>query len=120
MQDVADSDDEELGPEDKYDEDLDIDTNPALEADATDASALLATLVVEFEAGDTLGKALAFVNQLRACSATVLDLFKKFCVMHEIDFRSPKLWVRTRWGSLADCLKWLLMMRKVCDFLTVF
>ncbi|PPR02389.1 hypothetical protein CVT24_002051 [Panaeolus cyanescens] len=116
--DKDDSDDDELSPEEEYDEDLDVDTSPLIEADAGDPDALLATLVVEFDPGDTLGKALAFVNQLRACSTTVLDFFEQICATFKIVFKKPKLWVRTRWGSLADCFAWLLLMQKVINHFT--
>ncbi|PPR06396.1 hypothetical protein CVT24_002491 [Panaeolus cyanescens] len=113
-----DSDDEEINPKDEYNEDLDVDTNPLLEADSSNPDALLATLVVEFDPGDTLGKALAFVNQLRACSTTVLDFFEQICSTFKVVFKKPKLWVRIRWGSLADCFAWLLLLQKVINHFT--
>lgn len=111
---VDDSDDEELAPEDEYDEDLDVNTSMEVEANEGDPAELLSTQDVEFTAGDALGKLLAFINQLRSCSEPTRLYFEKLCRVLGIPPRKLKLWVRTRWGSLYDCLITASSMKKVC------
>lgn len=109
-----DSEDEEIVPEKEYDEDLDVDTSMDVEADESDAAALLATQIIDYTPGDILGKLLAFINQLRSCSEPTRLYFERICINLGIPPRKLKLWVRTRWGSLHDCFESATTMRKVC------
>src|SRR5260370_29610405 len=60
--------------EDNKEEDkADIDTSMDIDASTDDAEAMAATMVVDFDPGDTLGKIMALVSQLRASSEIVHD-----------------------------------------------
>jgi len=54
--------------DDNDDDNVDIDVSMAIEADADDTEAMAAIMVVDYNPGDTLGKLMAFVNQLRMSS----------------------------------------------------
>jgi hypothetical protein len=56
---------------DHSDDDAEIDTSMDIEASADDVEAMKATTVVDFNPGDTLGKLLAFINQVRMSSEGV-------------------------------------------------
>ena len=96
------------------DDDPDIDISMDIDASADDAEAMMATTVVDFDIGDTLGKLLAFINQVRMSSEGVREFLAEMCIMHHIKPIELRLWVRTRWGSLFDCLKSALQIQKVC------
>ena len=96
------------------DDDPDIDTSMDIDASADDADTMMATTVVDFHIGDTLGKLLAFINQVRMSSEGVHEFLAEMCVMHHIKPIELRLWVRTHWGSLFDCLKSALQIQKVC------
>jgi hypothetical protein len=127
--DVANADGDEEGNEDadaKKDEnndadsvddeedDPDIDLSLDVDASANDAEAMAETLIVDFEPGDTLGKLLAFVNQVRMSSQDARDYLAHACSMHNIKPIELRLWVRSRWGSLTHCLSAALEVQKVC------
>jgi hypothetical protein len=97
--------------------DDDVDTSMNVDASANDAEAMAETLIVNFEPGDTLGKLLAFVNQVRVSSEDVREYLAHSCRMHNIKAIELRLWVRTRWGSLTHCLSATLEVQKVCCFL---
>ena len=99
------------------DNDADINTSMDIEASAEDAEAMRVTIVVDFDPGDTLGKLLAFINQVHMLSEGVQDLLAQICEMHSIKPIKLRLWVRTRWGSLSDCLKFALAVQKVRYYL---
>ena len=61
---------------DEYNEDLDVETSMEAEAEADDVEAVLAASEADFEAGDVVGKILAFIAQLRACSEDTRDYLK--------------------------------------------
>src|SRR5712691_6371946 len=96
------------------DDNPDIDISMDIDASADDAEAMMATTVVNFDIGDTLGKLLAFINQVRMSSEGVREFLAEMCIMHHIKPIELRLWVRTRWGSLFDCLKSALQIQKVC------
>jgi hypothetical protein len=97
-------------------DDTDIDTSMDFEASANDAEAMAETLIVDFEPGDTIGKLLAFVNQVRVSSEDVREYLAHSCHMHSIKAIELRLWVRSRWGSLSHCLSATIEVQKVCWF----
>ena len=95
------------------DDEADIDVSMDIDASADDPDAMGETLIIDFEPGDTLGKLLAFVNQVQMSSEGVREYLTHFCIMHGIKPIELRLWVRSRWGSLSDCLKCTLHVQKV-------
>jgi hypothetical protein len=95
------------------DDEADVDVSMDLEADADDAEAMAETVVVDFEPGDTIGKLLAFVNQVRVSSEGVREYLAHCCRLQEIKPIELLLWVRSRWGSLSHCLGTVLAVQKV-------
>ena len=73
-----------------------------VDASADDVEAMAETLIVDFEPGDTLGKLLAFVNQVRMSSEDVCEYFAHSCNIHNIKPIELCLWVRSCWGSLTQ------------------
>ena len=106
--------DETAKIEDDEEEDTDIDISMDADASANDAEAMAETLIVDFEPGDTLGKLLAFVNQVQMSSEDVHEYLAHSCSMHNIKPIELHLWVCSRWGSLAHCLSATLEVQKVC------
>lgn len=107
---------EDAQDEDDEDDDTDIDVSMAIEADADDAEAMAATTVVDYDPGDTLGKLMAFVNQLRMSSEEVREYLSRTCTIQNVKPIEILLWIRTRWGSLAHCLEHTILIQKVCLF----
>jgi hypothetical protein len=83
---------------------------------------------VEFEAGDTLGKALALVNQVSLLSTThsvtylcpqiraspqAKVFFAKCCFEEDIPVLELIKWIRTRWGSMHDFIERLTSCKAV-------
>jgi hypothetical protein len=112
---AAENDDDTEDPEDEdtEDEDADIDVSMDLEASADDPEAMAATTIVDFDPGDTLGKILALVNQIRMSSDGVREYLAHACAMCEVKAIELLLWVRSRWGSLSHCLESTLKIQKV-------
>jgi hypothetical protein len=104
---------EDEGVDEESDDEADIDVSTAIEASADDAEAMAATTIVDFDPGDTLGKILALVNQIRMSSDGVRDYLAHSCVMQKIKPIELLLWVRSRWGSLSHCLESTLQVQKV-------
>ena len=98
--------------EDEFNEDYDVDTSMDIEASTEDSDAILDTLVVDFTAGDTLGKVLAFVNQIRLCGEDTQKYLTILCVNDGYQPLKIKLWVQTHWGSVADCFGHVLELHK--------
>ena len=98
------------------DDEADIDVSMDVDASADDPEAMQATTEVDFDPGDTLGKLLAFVNQVRMSSEGVCEFLAHACAINGVKPIELRLWVRTRWGSLSDCLEVTLGVRKVCSF----
>ena len=71
----GDNIDEDTGIDDHKDleneEDFDIDTNMEVEASGDDEDATWEASITEFDAGDIVGKLMAFIAQLRSCSEGV-------------------------------------------------
>jgi hypothetical protein len=112
------AEDEEAEENDDGDEEVpvddnDIDRSMDVDASADDVEAMAETLTVDFEPGDTVGKLLAFVNQVRVSSEDVREYLAHSCRMHNIKPIELRLWVRSRWGSLTHCLSATLEVQKV-------
>ena len=103
--------DHDVEPNEEYNEDLDIDTRMEAEAFSDEAEALLASTNTDFDAGDIIGKLMAFINQVRMSSEGTRDYLKELCVSNSLPPLELKLWCRTRWGSLSDCLRVVLEVR---------
>jgi hypothetical protein len=97
-------------------DEADIDTSLEIDASPDDAEAMAGTMVVDFEPGDTLGKLMAFVNQVRMSSEIVRDYLAESCRLRNIKELEIRLWVRSRWGSLTNCLEVTLGVQKVSLF----
>ena len=95
-------------------DDDDDDVSLEIEAAADDIEAMASTTLVSFDPGDVLGKLLTFVNQVRMSSEGVQDYLKHACVVHQLNPMQLRLWVRTRWGSMSNCLESTLAIQKVC------
>jgi hypothetical protein len=98
---------------DDDEDDADIDVSMAIEADANDLEAMASITVVDYDPGDTLGKLMAFVNQLRMSSELTREYLFRMCIMQNIKPIELLLWIRTRWGSLTHCLESTLSIQKV-------
>jgi hypothetical protein len=113
---AEDDNDGEPEEDGQVDDDADIDVSMDIEASADDPEAMESTTVVEFEPGDTLGKLLALVNQVRMSSEGVREYLACVCAMNSVKPIELRLWVRSRWGSLSDCLEVALRVQKVLLF----
>jgi hypothetical protein len=114
---VLDAEDDDTGGiGDEETDDIDIDISIDIDASADDKEAMAETLVVDFEPGDTVGKLLAFVNQVRMSSEDIREYLAHSCRMHNIKPIELRLWVRSRWGSLTHCLTATLEVQKVRCF----
>ena len=112
--------DEDAGIDDHKDleneEDFDINTNMEVEASGDDEDATWEASITEFDAGDVVGKLMAFIAQLRLCSEGAQDYLTNLSISNGCVAWHIKLWVRTRWGSLSDCFWTVLAIRKVFLF----
>jgi hypothetical protein len=97
-------------------DEADIDTSLEIDASPDDAEAMACTMVVDFEPGDTLGKLMAFVNQVHMSSEIVHDYLTETWHLQNIKELEICLWVCSRWGSLSHCLKVMLVVQKVSLF----
>jgi hypothetical protein len=100
--------------DDEEDDEGDIDVSMDIEASADDVEAMAGTMVVDFELGDTVGKLLAFVNQVRVSSEGIREYLAHCCRLQDVKPIELLLWVRSRWGSLSHCLEVVLLVQKVC------
>jgi len=98
---------------DEFDESFDVDTSTEIEASADDAEAMHAAFNVTFEAGDVIGKLMAFIAQLQSCSDDTREYLKRIAISLDCPSWEIKLWIRTRWGSLSDCFHTVLAIQKV-------
>jgi hypothetical protein len=113
---TADEDEQDDAEDDENmidDNEGDIDTSMDIDAAAESAEDMAETLVVDFEPGDTLGKLIAFVNQVRISSEGVREYLGHACRTHNVKAIELRLWVRSRWGSLTHCLSATLEVQKV-------
>ena len=113
QKDVEGADGDDNKEEEDEDEDTDIDTSMDADASADNVEAMAEILVVDFKPGDTLGKLLAFINQLRMSSEDARKYLAHSCRMHNIKEIELRLWVCLRWGSLTHCLTATLKVQKV-------
>ena len=98
---------------DEYDEDLDVDTCLEVEASADNVEAVQAASVTDFDAGDVVGKLMAFISQQCLCSEDTRDYLKELTVSNGCPPWEIKLWVCSCWGSLSDCFRTVLAICKV-------
>jgi hypothetical protein len=105
--------------EDVDDDDEDINTSMDVDASSNDVDAMLATTTVDYDPGDTLGKVMAFVNQVRMSSEGVREYLHHACNLRGVKPIELRLWVRTRWGSLSNCLESVLVVQKVSQWLII-
>ena len=104
------------GGEDKDDEDdeeFDVDTSMEVGASEDDPDAICELSITDFDAGNVVGKLMAFVSQLQLCGEDMCDYLKHLALSNGTPDWEIKLWVHTRWGSLSDCFKMVLAIRKV-------
>ena len=94
------SDREDLEDEE---DNFDVDTNMEVEALRDDEDAMREASVTDFDAGDVVGKLMAFITQLRSCSEGVQNYLMELSVLNGCVPWHIKLWVQTCWGSLSDC-----------------
>jgi hypothetical protein len=99
---------------DEFEENFDVDISLEVEALPDDAEAMHAAFDITFEAGDVVGKLMAFIAQLRSCSDDVREYLMQIATSLGCPSWEIKLWVRTRWGSLSDCFRTVLAIQKVC------
>ena len=111
---------EEPENEENVEDEEDVDISMAVEADADDLEAMAAITVVDYDPGDTLGKLMAFVNQLGMSSEPTREYLVRMCVMQNLKPIELLLWIRTRWGSLTHCLEATLSIQKVCAIFFFF
>jgi hypothetical protein len=95
-------------------DDLDVDVSMDIEATENDADAILAASITDFEAGDVVGKLMAFIAQICSCAEDTRGYLMELCATNGCIKWEIKLWVRTRWGSLSDCFAVTLSIQKVC------
>ncbi|KIL69004.1 hypothetical protein M378DRAFT_8428 [Amanita muscaria Koide BX008] len=75
-----------------------------------------ATTIVDYDPGDTLGKILSFINQVRMSSEGVRKYLARACTLHNMKPLELRLWVRTQWGSLSNCLESVLVVQKAINY----
>jgi len=103
--------------DDEEDDEADVDISMDIEASADDVDAMADTMVVDFELGNTFGKLLAFVNQVRVSSEGICEYLAECCCLQGIKLIEILLWAHSWWGSLSHCLGTVLMVQKVCWFI---
>lgn len=96
------------------DDEANVDISMNIEASADDADEMAETMNIEFELGDTIGKLLAFVNQVRVLSEGVREYLAHCCRHQGVKPIELLLWVCSRWGSLSHCLGTVLIVHEVC------
>jgi hypothetical protein len=101
---------DELEDFDEFNEEFDVDTNMDIEASAEDNEAMRDALLTTFDAGDVIGKLMAFIAQLRCSNEGTGEYLAQICTSLGCVSLEIKLWVRTRWGSLSNCFVVLPMM----------
>jgi len=99
--------------EENEDDEADVDVSMEIEASADDVEAMADTMDIDFELGDTVGKLLGFVNQVRISSEGIREYLAHCCRLQDVKPIEILLWVRSRWGSLSHCLGTVLLVQKV-------
>ena len=97
----------------------DVDMSMDTKASAEDTEAMQEALLTTFDAGDVVGKLMAFIAQLRSSSEVTREYLSQICTSLGYSPLEIKLWVRTRWGSLSDCFETVLTLQKVYDYFLV-
>ena len=114
---IADDIDGDAGINDREDledeEDFNVDTNMEVKASGDDDDAIREASITDFDAGDVVGKLMAFIAQLHSCSEGAQGYLIELATSNGCVAWHIKLWVRTRWGSLSDCFQTILTIRKV-------
>lgn len=103
--------------DDEYGEDFDVETSMEAEASPAEADAILDAYSTDFEAGDAVGKLMAFISQIRASCEATREYLHELCQSNNCPAWEIKLWIRTRWGSLSDCFRVVLGIQQVSIFL---
>ena len=103
--------------DDEYGKDFDVETCMEAEASPTEAEAILGAYSTDFVAGDTVGKLMAFISQIRASSEVTWDYLCELCQSNNCPTWEIKLWIHTRWGSLSDCFCVVLGLQYICAFI---
>ena len=89
--------DEDVGIDDHKDleneEDFDIDTNMEVEASGDDEDATQEASITEFDAGDVVGKLMAFIALLCSCSEGTQDYLTDLSISNGCIVWHIKLWV---------------------------
>ncbi|KIL62449.1 hypothetical protein M378DRAFT_759477 [Amanita muscaria Koide BX008] len=96
-------------------DDFDVDTSMEVEAAEDDVLAIREASNPMFDAGDVIGKLMAFIAQLRSCDEGVRGYLKMICTSQGCPPWDIRLWVRTRWRSLSDCFHVFLCQRKAIN-----
>ena len=91
----------------------DVDMSMDAKASAEDTEAMQEALLTTFDAGDVVGKLMAFIAQLRSSGEVTWEYLTQICTSLGCSPLEIKLWVRTRWGSLSDCFETVLTLQKV-------
>ena len=94
-------------------DDFDVDVSMDIEASTDDAEAILMSMVTDFDAGDVVGKLMAFIAQLWQCSEDTRSYLACLALSYGCPPLKIKIWVHTRWGSLSDCFTVVLVLQKV-------
>ena len=114
---IADNIDGDAGIDNHEDledeEDFNVDTNMEVEASGDDDDAIWEASITDFNAGDIIGKLMAFIAQLHSCSEGTQDYLIELATSNGCVAWHIKLWVQTRWGSLSDCFRTVLVIHKV-------
>jgi hypothetical protein len=84
--------------DDEEDDEADVDVSMDIEASADDVEAMADTMVVDFELGDTLGKLLAFVNQVWVSSEGIREYLGECCRLQGMKPIEILLWFHSQWG----------------------
>ena len=93
--------------------DFNIDVLMDIEASTNDAEAILMLMVIDFDAGDIVGKLMAFIAQLWQCSEDTRSYLARLALSYGCPPLEIKIWVYTQWGSLSDCFTVILVLQKV-------
>ena len=102
--------------DDEYGKGFDVETCMEAEASPTKADAILEAYSTDFVAGDTVGKLMAFISQIRASSEVTRVYLCELCQSNNCPTWEIKLWICTCWGSLSDCFHVVLGVQRVCAF----
>ena len=105
---------------DEFDKSFDVDTSTEIEASADDTEAMHAAFNVTFDAGDVVGKLMAFIAQLQSCSDDTQEYLIQIATSLDCPPWGIKLWICTCWGSLSDCFYTVLAIQKVCHVLSFY